>query len=176
MRKFRDLQGKFVYFTALKITDETNKMFKIMGEAFGEKFMSTDKKLPEDFFKVMFDTMSKSIEDSRIHIEAEMTGMVSRASDSSNVISISELSHNEVKIKEIKAVYESPRFPELPKDIDRKYWEEYLDKFTWSVRGESTILIETMPFDEGRVSFVFKIKDLSRGLHMVGKIDKKIFI
>jgi len=55
-----------VYFTAIKLTDYTDKMFKVMGEAFGENFNATEKSLPEDFFKVMFDTMSKSIEDSRI--------------------------------------------------------------------------------------------------------------
>ena len=134
-----------------------------MGDAFGSNFTSTDKKLPADFFKVMFDTMSKSIEDSRIHIEAEMNDMILRAK-SSQINSISELSINDSKGKEFLAYYETPRFPDLPKGIDREYWETFLDKFTWSIRGETRIRIENIPFGEGKNSFVFKIQDKIRGL------------
>ena len=43
MKLFAKLRGKNVYFTALKITDETDKMFKVMKEAFGQNFKSTEK-------------------------------------------------------------------------------------------------------------------------------------
>ena len=98
-----------------------------MGDAFGKNFTSTDKKLPSDFFKVMFDTMSKSIEDSRMVIEEEMKSMVSNAKSFSNIDSISEFSSNDDKAKEFMAVYETPRFPQLPEGIDKKYWTEFLD-------------------------------------------------
>ena len=43
------------------------------------------------------------------------------------------------------------------------------------MRGETNIQIETMPFDEGKVSYIFRIYDIKRRLQMVGKIDKKVF-
>ena len=104
-----------------------------------------------------------------------MRDMVSNAKNSSNIASISELSGNDSKAREFIATYETPRFPELPTGIDKKYWEEFLDKFTWSIRGKTRIKIECVPFDEGKNSFVFKIEDRTRGIHMVGKIDKKVF-
>ena len=71
MKKFKILKGKNVFFTALKITNHTDKMFKIMGEAFGKHFVSTDKKLPSDLLKVMLNTMSKSITESKLLIDKE---------------------------------------------------------------------------------------------------------
>ena len=53
MKTFRDLPDKNVYFTALKIHNQTDKMFKIMKESFGENFLTTNKKLPADFFTTM---------------------------------------------------------------------------------------------------------------------------
>ena len=55
-----------MYFTALKINDSTNKMFKIMKTSFGENFYNTDKKLPSNFFDTMFKSITKSIEESRL--------------------------------------------------------------------------------------------------------------
>ena len=46
----------------------------------------------------MFDTMSKSIEDSRLNIELGMKEMVSRATKSSKVVSISELAPSETAV------------------------------------------------------------------------------
>tara|TARA_B110000285_G_C14943502_1_gene523212 strand:- start:606 stop:827 length:222 start_codon:yes stop_codon:yes gene_type:complete len=42
MKKLANLKNKNVYFTAIKLCDETNRMYKIMETAFGPKFESTD--------------------------------------------------------------------------------------------------------------------------------------
>jgi hypothetical protein len=42
MKKLANLPNKNVYFTAIKLSDETNRMYKIMESAFGPKFESTD--------------------------------------------------------------------------------------------------------------------------------------
>ena len=95
MRNFKNLRGKNVYFTALKIDDSTDKMYRIMKESFGENFLNTDKKLPTDFFKVMLKTMSESIQLSQLKIASDMEHLVkSSRSLAFKTESISELSSN----------------------------------------------------------------------------------
>ena len=66
MKELKNLKNKNVYFTAFKITKHTDIMFKKMKESFGRNFTHTDEKVPKEFFKTMFDTLSVSIEDSRM--------------------------------------------------------------------------------------------------------------
>jgi hypothetical protein len=42
MRKLANLENKNVYFTAIKLSKETDKMYNIMEKAFGSKFEQTD--------------------------------------------------------------------------------------------------------------------------------------
>ena len=79
-----------------------------MKNAFGENFTVTDKLVPEDFFKTMFETMTHSIEDSRLSIESEIRSMLSEAS------SIKEIIDEEgVSVLEVDAEYTVPQFPKL---------------------------------------------------------------
>ena len=41
MRQYKKLPDKYVYFTAITITDYTKTMFEIMKKAFGEDFNIT---------------------------------------------------------------------------------------------------------------------------------------
>ena len=139
MRNFKNLRNKNVYFTAIKIRDSTDKMFAIMKESFGENFLSTEKKLPTDFFKVMLKTMSESIQSSQLKIASDMEHMV-RSSRvlPSKTESICEIAGNaSAKIFDVQ--YETPQFPKLPKKISKEYWENFQDRFEWSIRGETQI-------------------------------------
>ena len=61
MKKLANLPGKNIFFTAIKINDETKKMFEIMEKSFGTKFSKTDSIIPTEFFDTMFNTATKSI-------------------------------------------------------------------------------------------------------------------
>ena len=42
IRQLKNLQGKNVFLTCFKIRESTNKMFQIMKNSFGPRFLSTD--------------------------------------------------------------------------------------------------------------------------------------
>ena len=119
--------------------------------------------------------MSESIQSSQLKIASDMEHMIrSSRSLASKTESISEISSN-ASARMFIAQYETPQFPKLPENINKEYWENFQDKFEWSIRGETQILMDSVPFGEGKTSLAFKIEDRGRELQMVGKIDKKVF-
>lgn len=71
MKKLATLQNKNVYFTAFKLCNETNKMYDIMQQSFGSKFVQTSNQVPSEFFKTMFTSITRSMEDSKTLIDIE---------------------------------------------------------------------------------------------------------
>jgi hypothetical protein len=71
MKKLASLQNKNVYFTAFKLCNETNKMYDIMERSFGSRFVQTPSQVPEEFFKTMFASITRSMEDSKSLIDLE---------------------------------------------------------------------------------------------------------
>ena len=66
MRQYKAIgEGINVFFTALKINDRTNIMFEKMKNAFGDGFAQTSRQLTEQFYHTMFNTMSRSIEETK---------------------------------------------------------------------------------------------------------------
>jgi hypothetical protein len=67
MRQYKAVGGEDinVFFTAMKINERTNKMFDIMHNSFGEGFAQTGRQLTQHFYLTMFNTMSRSIEETK---------------------------------------------------------------------------------------------------------------
>lgn len=64
--KFKSIPGNTCYFTAIQLTTSTAKMFSIMKKEFGNNFIVTEKKLPEDFFDTMLKSLTSTIESTRL--------------------------------------------------------------------------------------------------------------
>ena len=71
MKKLANLPNKNVYFTAIKLCDETNRMYKIMESAFGTKFESTDQISAGQFFETVVTSITSSWTDSKTLMEIE---------------------------------------------------------------------------------------------------------
>ena len=79
-------------------------MFSIMKNVFGDNFTVTDKLVPEDFFSTMFDTMTQSLEDSRLQIASETSSILSSKSSSIKEI----IDEGGVSVLEVDAEYTVP--------------------------------------------------------------------
>ena len=79
-----------------------------------------------------------------------------------------------VPTKYFKAKCTISNSPAPPTKIDKEYWK-YLNSKYQEIKIETEIEIELIPFAEGRTSYAFKIKDLTRKRILVGKIDKSIW-
>ena len=61
VRRFSQIKDTECFFTAMQLDRSTQKMFRMMKEAFGNNFMVTDKLIPQDFFGTMFNSMTQTI-------------------------------------------------------------------------------------------------------------------
>ena len=66
MVKYKTMKNKLVFYHAIKLNSSTDKMFKIMKEAFGSNFTITGKVDLASFFKTMLNSMTTSIEESKL--------------------------------------------------------------------------------------------------------------
>lgn len=60
-------------FTAMQLDPSTDKMFKIMRQAFGKKFQITQKLIPESFAAAMFKSLTATIEETRLRVDKSKT-------------------------------------------------------------------------------------------------------
>lgn len=173
MKRYKNMPRKKVYFTGLKINQSTDKMFKVMKEAFGGNFVETERTLPKNFFDTMSTTMTASLEDSILSMEkeAERNSMVSKA----KLPALAEIEEfAELETLHFDADYSTTTCPPLPAEISREYWENVHSQFR-DIKNTTKVSIETVPFSEGKTSYAFKIRDKRRKMDMAGKIDKREF-
>jgi len=72
MRRYSQQPGKNVYFTVIQINKKnTEQMCNMMRASFGDNFSVIDINSTDDFKNFVMDTMTKSLEDSRLRIEEE---------------------------------------------------------------------------------------------------------
>ena len=80
-----------------------------MRNVFGDNFNVTKQMAPEDFFKTMFDTMTQSLEDSRLSIDSEVSSILRSSTSSIKEI----IDEGSVSVLEVDAEYTVPQFPKL---------------------------------------------------------------
>jgi len=117
----------------------------------------------------MFTSITKSIEDSRMLIDLENQSMISNAKVVKDPY-IAEF--GEAQTQTFKAGFSLTKFPDLPKQTSWEYWKNLV---FGSKKGEAELEITTIPVADGRTSYAFKIYDKTRGMNMIGKIDKDVY-
>ena len=162
----------------MKITDLTDRMFEVMKQTLKKNFFITKKVDPENFFKTMVETMTSSIQSSQLSTlgkggakpkQYDQVIQKAKLPESDDLV-ISEVVQK-VETQTFKAKCTIANSPDLPSGISRQYWKE-LHKQYREVKIDTEIEIETIPFDQGNVSYVFRIKDKTRKRILAGKIDK----
>lgn len=55
----------------MQLNSSTNQMFNMMKKAFGNNFMVTDKIIPAEFFGTMLNSLTTTIEETRLNFDPQ---------------------------------------------------------------------------------------------------------
>lgn len=172
VRRFSQIKGTECYFTAMQLNNSTNKMFRMMKEAFGNNFLVTDKMVPKDFFSTMFNSMTATIEETRLRFDPSK---LLTKDPKSTLETIAEDTPAPIggKIR-IKATSKAPVLPKIRQfeidDLD--YWKNFKDEIESRVlKNQTELVFDPAVIGTGKTSSVFKLYDTKRRVDMVCKID-----
>ena len=172
VRRFSQIKGTECYFTAMQLNNSTNKMFRMMKEAFGNNFLVTDKMIPKDFFSTMFNSMTTTIEETRLRFDPSK---LLKKHPESALETIAEDTPATVGGKvRIRATSKAPVLPKIRQfeidDLD--YWKNFKDEIESRVlRNQTELVFDPTVIGTGKTSSVFKLYDTKRRVEMVCKID-----
>lgn len=159
--------GMNTFFTAIKINDSTNIMFDKMHAAFGEGFAQTDRQLTKHFYQTMFNTMSRSIEETKSRTLSKVLHGVNPKFQGTNE-----------EVVSVMADYELPHIPPLPvpEKIDLDYWKNLVkESRSKAEKGRTFLKIISKEVGTGTTSKTYEVRDTSKNCNMVVKIDLKVF-
>ena len=143
-------------------------MFDIMHNSFGEGFAQTGRQLTQHFYLTMFNTMSRSIEETKHKTLSKVT----QASEAAKTF------ENQEDTVGVHAEYEQPHIPPLsvPSKMDLAYWKNLVkESRSRSEKGKVFLRIKTKELGAGTTSKTFEVRDTTKNKNMVVKIDLKVF-
>ena len=151
----------------MQLNSSTNKMFKMMKEAFGNNFMVTDRIIPTEFFSTMFNSLTATIEETRMNFDPQR--IMSKIAVATKVRP--EIPTSKVTIR---ARSKAPIFPKIRQyEVDDvNFWKEFVEEIEKRVLVNNTeLVIDPTVIGTGKTSQVYKLFDKQRGIDMVCKID-----
>lgn len=171
--QFKTLKDTNVHFTAFQLSKWTHTMFNLVKEAYGNNFTVTDKVIPEDFFATMFNSITTTIEETRLQFGSRVRKDTAYPGSAPlAVISEDDGGHIRVRATSITPLLPKTRQFEID---DIEFWrglKRNVDER--SLKDSTTLIFDPNEIGSGKTSTVFKVQDTRKGTTMVCKIDFRV--
>lgn len=167
--KFKTLPDTNVFFTAMTLNDYPKKMFDILKAEFGNNFEVTNQIVPDEFFDTMFNSLTNTIEESRLQWGSRVRQAKSKPLDA-----IEEEKPEEMTIKATSLTPILPKVKQYQID-DATFWKGLKkDVDSRSIKDTTELTLFTKELGQGKTSSVFKMRDSKKELDMVCKLDFRV--